>query len=118
MGSSDNSKTYLLGVKDQKGTFKVRKSRNVTFDERKLFNNNSLSAGQTRLEQEADLNPVAFLNGLINENVIPKSTEDAIKDNNWYEAIKTEYNSLIENNVWELVDNQEIKPIVTRQRLQ
>ena len=25
--------------------------------------------------------------------------------------MKTEYNSLVENNVWELVDNEEIKPI-------
>ena len=28
--------------------------------------------------------------------------------------MKTEYNSLVENNVWELVDNQEIKPIGSR----
>ena len=54
---------------------------------------------------------------MINDNVIPKSTEEAIKDKNWYEAMKTEYNSLVENDAWELVDNQEIKPIVTRKRL-
>ena len=114
MGSSDNSKTYLIGVKDEKGTFKVRKSRNVTFNEQKMFNNNSLSAGQTSLVQEADLNPVAFLNELINDNAIPKSTEEAIKYKNLYETMKTEFNSLVENNVWELVDNQEIKPIVSR----
>ena len=28
--------------------------------------------------------------------------------------MKTEYNSLAENNVWELVDNHEIKPIGSR----
>ena len=61
---------YLIGVKDEKGTLKVRKSRNVTFNEHKMFNNNSLSAGQTRLEQETYLNPVAFSNELINDNVI------------------------------------------------
>ena len=82
LGSSANSKTYLIGVKDEKGTFK--KSKNVTFNEKQMFNNNSLNAGQTRLEQEADLNPVAFLNELINDNVIPKSTEEAIKDGKWY----------------------------------
>ena len=80
MASSDNSKLFLIGVKDEKGTFNVSKSRNVTFNEQKRFNNNSLSAGQTRLEKEADLNPVAFSIELINDNVIPKSTEEAIKD--------------------------------------
>ena len=77
--SSDNSKTYLRGVKDEKGTFEVKRSRNVTFNEQKLFNNNSLNAGQTRLEPEADLNPKAFLNELIIDNVIPKATEEAVK---------------------------------------
>ena len=79
MGSSDNIKTYLLGVKDAEGTFKIRKSRNVKFNEQKMFNNNSLSTGQTRLEHEADLNLVAFLNDLLNDNVIPKSTGEALK---------------------------------------
>ena len=79
-----------------------------------MFNNNTLSAGETRLEQEADLNPVAFLNELINDNAIPKSTEKAIQDINCFEAIKTEYNSLVQNNVWEHVDNQEIKTIGSR----
>ena len=78
MGSSDNSKTYLKEVKDEKGTSKVRKTSNLTFNEQKILNNNSLSAGQTRLEQKADLNPVAFLNELTND-VIPESTEEAIK---------------------------------------
>ena len=42
--------------------------------------------------------------------MIYKSTEAAIKDKNCFAAMKTEYNSLDENNVWELVNNQEIKP--------
>ena len=45
---------------------------------------------------------------------IPKSTEEAIKDKKWYEAVKTEYNSLVENNFWDLVDNHEIKAIGSR----
>ena len=82
LGSSDNIKTYLLGVKDAEGTFKIRKSRNIIYNEQKMFNNNSLSAGQTRLELEADLNLVAFLNELINDNVIPKSIGEALKSKN------------------------------------
>ena len=74
MGSSDKSKTYLIEINVEKGTLKVRKSRNVTFNGHKLVNNNSLCSRQTRLKHEADLNPVAILNELINDNLIPKST--------------------------------------------
>ena len=35
--SSDNSKTYLIGIRNDKGVFKVGKSRNVTFNESKIF---------------------------------------------------------------------------------
>ena len=90
--------------------FKVRKSRNVTFNEQKMFNKNALSAGQTWLEQEADLSPGAFLKELVNDNLIPKSTEAAIKIKFCYEAMKIVYNTLVENNIWELVNNQKIKP--------
>ena len=33
MGSSVNSKTYLVGIPIDKGIFMVRKSRNATFNE-------------------------------------------------------------------------------------
>ena len=44
LGSLDNSKTHLIGIKDAKGTFNIRKSRNLTFNKQKI--NKSLSAGQ------------------------------------------------------------------------
>ena len=53
------------------GRFKFRNSRNVTFNDKKMFNKNALSAGQTWLEQEADLNPGAFLKDLVIDNLIP-----------------------------------------------
>ena len=37
LGSSDNSKTYLVDIPNDKGVFKVRKSRNVTFNENEMF---------------------------------------------------------------------------------
>ena len=37
LGSSDNSKTYLVGIPNDKGVFKVRKSRYVTFNENEMF---------------------------------------------------------------------------------
>ena len=90
MGSSDNSKTYLKGVKKEKGTSKLRKSRNLTFNKQKMFDYNSLTAGRTRLDQDADLNTLAILNNLKKNNLIPISTEGAIKDKIWYRAMKTE----------------------------
>ena len=72
-----------------------------------MFNNTSLSVGKTRLEEKTDLNPVVFLNELIIYNVIYNSFEEAIKNKNKYEAMNTEYKSLVENNFWQLVDNQE-----------
>ena len=80
-------------------------SGNVTFNEEKIFNRIPLSAGQTQLEQEEDLSPVAFICELLNDNVVPKSTEETKEHKKWYEAMQSEYNSLIENDVWKLVDN-------------
>ena len=76
LGSSDKSKIYLKGIRDEKDTFIDKKFRNVTFNEQKILNNNSLSAGQTQLEQEKDLNPVSFICELLYSNVIPKLTEE------------------------------------------
>ena len=69
------AKHVLYRVYTKKARLKLETLRDVTFNEQKMFNNISLSAGQARLEQEADLNHVAFLGELINDNVIPKSTE-------------------------------------------
>ena len=44
LGKSHNSKTALIGVKDEKGAFKVRKPRKITFIEQKLLNYKSFSA--------------------------------------------------------------------------
>ena len=44
-----------------------------------MFDKFSLSAGQTQLAQEEDLNPVAVVCELIIDNVIPKSIEETKK---------------------------------------
>ena len=38
--SSDNSRTYFVGIPNDKGIIKVRKSRNVTFNKNEIFNRN------------------------------------------------------------------------------
>ena len=50
----------------------------------------------------------------MNNELIPQSIGEAIRDENWYEAVKFEYNSLVENKVWQLVENKGIKPIGSR----
>ena len=60
---------------------------------------------------DRDLNPVAFLGEIVNNELLPKSINEAIRDKNWYEAMKLEDNSLVENKVWELVENKGNKPI-------
>ena len=38
--SSDNSKTYFVSIPNDKGIFKIRKSRNVTFNKNETFSRN------------------------------------------------------------------------------
>ena len=65
-------------------------------------------------DSDRDLNPVAFLGEIVNNELLPKSIDETIRDKNWYESMKLEYNSLVENNVWELVENKGNKPIGSR----
>ena len=37
LGNSDNSKCYLVGFEDKKGELKIRKSRNVRFNENEFY---------------------------------------------------------------------------------
>ena len=50
----------------------------------------------------------------MNNELLPKSIDEAIRDKNWYKTIKVEYNSLVENKVYELVENKGNKPIGSR----
>ena len=118
LGSSDNSKTYLVGIPNDKGVFKVRKSRNVTFNENEMFievkEKMEEIVNKHHSDGDIDLNPVAFLGEIVNNELLPKSIDEAIRDKKWYEAMKLEYNSLVENKVWELVENKGNKPITSR----
>ena len=118
LGSSEKSKTYLIGIRNDKGVFKVRKSRNVTFNENEMFievkEMKEEIVNKHQSDSDRDLNPVAFLGEIVNNELLPKSIDEAIRDKNWYEAMKLEYNSLVENKVWELVENKGNKPIGSR----
>ena len=66
LGSSDNSKTYLVGIPNDKGVFKVRKSRNVTFNENEMFievkEKKEEIVNKHHSDGDRDLNPVAVSN--------------------------------------------------------
>ena len=103
MESSDNSKTYLVGIPNDKGIFKVRKSGNVTFNDNELFievkETKEEIVNKNQSDSDRVLSPVAFLVEFVNKETLPKSTDEAISDKSWYEARKLEYNSLVENKV-------------------
>ena len=42
--------------------------------------------------------------------LLPKKVDEALQNPNWFEAMKNEYDSLVENNVWSLVKSDE-KPV-------
>ena len=100
LGSSDNSKTYLIGIRNDKEVFKVKKSRNVTCNENKMFievkEKKEEIVNKHQSESERDLHPVAFLGEIVNNEFLPKSIDEAIRDKNWYESMKLEYKLLVE----------------------
>ena len=99
--SSVKNKTYLVGIPNDKGVFKVRKSRNVIFNENEMFievkKKKEELVNKHHSDGDRDLNPVAFLGEIVNNKLLPKSIDEAIRDKNWYETMKLEYNSLVEN---------------------
>ena len=102
-GSSDNSMTYLVVIPNDKGFFQVRKSWNVTFNKNELFievkemKEEIVKKHQSQSDRDSKL--VAFLGEVVNKELLPTSIDEAIKDKNWYQAMKLEYNSLVENKV-------------------
>ena len=121
MGSSDNSKTYktyLVGIPNDKGVFKVRKSRNLTFNENQMFieikEMKEEIVNKHQSDSDRGLKPVAFLGEIAHNELLPKSIDEANWDKNWCEAVKLENNSLMENKVLELVENRGGKPIGSR----
>ena len=51
-----------------------------------------------------------FLSQLAIDPLLPKNVDEVLQNPNWFEAMKNEYDSLIENNVWSLVKSDE-KPV-------
>ena len=111
-------KTYLVGILNEKEISKFRKSRKVTFNETELFIEVKKMmeeiVNKHQSDGDRDLIPVALLGEIVNKELLPESTENAIRDKNWYETMKFEYNSLAEKKFWELVENKGNKPSGSR----
>ena len=117
MGFSDNSKTYLVDIPNDKGIVKRRKSWNLTFNENEMFlevqRMKEEIVNKHQSESDKGSNPVVFLSEIVSKELLPKSIDEAIRDKNWYQAMKLEYNALVENKVWELAERtKEIIPFV------
>ena len=58
-------------------------------------------------------NEVSLLSQLANDPLLPKNVDEALQNANRFEAMKNEYDSLVENNVWSLVKSDE-EPVGSR----
>ena len=97
-----------------KGIFKVKKSQTVTFNENENFNEvKEMKEEIVNMHQsnsDSDLKPVDFLAENVDKDLLHKSSDNAIREKNWYEAMNLEYSSLVKNKVWELVEDKRNKP--------
>ena len=102
----------MIGFEDEKGELKIRKSRNLKFNENEFYFKQKKTQ---KLVADIDnhSNEVSFLSQLAIDPLLPKNVDDALQNPNWFEAMKNEYDSLVENNVWSLVKSDE-KPVGSR----
>ena len=75
---------------------------NFTSNKQKLFE-----------DIDNDSNEVSFLSQLAIDPLLPKNVDEALQNPNWFETMKNEYDSLVENNVWSLLESDE-KPVGSR----
>ena len=102
----------MIGFEDGKGELKIRKSRNVRFNENEFYFKQKKTQ---KLVADIDnhSNEVSFLSQLAIDPLLPKNVDDALQNPNWFEAMKNEYDCLVENNVWSLVKSDE-NPVGSR----
>ena len=96
----------MIGFEDDKGELKIRKSRNLRFNENEFYFKHKRTQ---KLVEDIDnnSNEVSFLSQLAIDPLLPKNVDEALQNPNWFEAMKNEYDYLVENNVWSLVKSDE-----------
>ena len=112
LGNSDNSKCYKIGFEDEKRGLKIRNSRNIRFNENEFYFEQKKTQNLVT-DIDNDSNEVSFLSQLAIDPLLPKNVDEALQNPNWFEEMKIEYHSLIENKVCSLVKSDE-KPVGSR----
>ena len=71
---------------------------------------------QVNLEHELnkEMSGIVFLSEIVDQIFLPKNAKEALKNDNWRKAMQDEYNSLSENKVWDLVEDNGAKVVGSR----
>ena len=106
MGNLIIVKVFLVGSEDKKGKIKIRSSRNIKFNENEFYFKHKKT--QKLVEDiDNDSNEVSFFIQLAIDPLLPRNVDEILQSPNWFEAMKNEYDSLVENNVWSVVKGHE-----------
>ena len=103
---------FLIGFEDENGELRIQKSRNVRFNENEFYFKQKKT--QKLVEDIGnDSNEVSLLSQLAIDPLHPKNVDEVLQNPNSFEAMKNEYDSLVENNVWSIEKSDE-KPVGNR----
>ena len=86
LGHALDSRSFLMGIENDRGELKVQKTRNARFDENNYyFGVNE----QANLEHEVnkEMSEIVFLSEIVDQNLLPKNAKEALKNENWKKAI-------------------------------
>ena len=108
LGHALDSRSFLIGIENDRGELKVQKTRNARFDENNYYSGVN---EQANLEHEVnkEMCQIVFLSEIVDQNLLPKNAKEALKNENWRKAMQDEYNSLSEIKVWDLVEDNGAK---------
>ena len=77
----------MIGFEDDKGELKIRKSRNVRFNENEFYFKHKKTQKLVE-DNDNNSNEVSFLSQLAIDPLLPKTVDEALQNPNWFEAMK------------------------------
>ena len=109
LGFAENSKTYIVGLEENGATKKI-KTRSVRFNEDEFYfgtkeGQPSVNNIPSNQDHDTDVagDEVSFNAKKEPSQIkLPCSVQEALKDPQWKEAMKTEFDSFCSNQVWTL----------------
>ena len=119
LGFAENIKTYIVGL-EENGAIKKMETRSVKFNENELYfgtDEGQPSVNNVPSNQDHDTvvvgDEVSFnAHKEPSQTKLPSSVQEALKDPQWKEAMKAEFDSLCSNQVWTLKELPEgTKPL-------